>query len=587
MEVVIVDDASADDSTSFLSDASYADGAIRIVRNEDHRGLIFSRARAAELARGEYLVFLDAHCAVTPGWLESLALELEAIDGRGLVTPGICRLRPDWTIDFESGVITACTIDDPFFEFGWTSPWRIDNHVCTCTIGGGAWMCRHEWYQHIGGLDGSMVTWGLENIDVPLRTWAAGGWCLVAEQVKIGHLFNDKSTLRLDDIDYVYNKIRAVHNVFTGEIFKKLMRRLLYLSGFQEALTRIYHERETLTPFKDRFESIRQRSDAWIIDTFQLPILEAPFFHVAARRFEPDKGPTHRPSVCIIVPVKCETADIDSLLSLLLTKRTYGKYDIVLAVSDEMADRVKTVIQDSWAQHPRLRVVCDAESPRDIVECSGNSNFLAFVPADVIGINEYWIEELLLLAERRPRLLMVCPRTHVVRDGDAVEEDFFEDVWDWESPDFFRKRTDKPLATSPYHVLSTSETLVFMSRQALDYLGGFDMTAATFPFADLAIHGWLAGLETFCHPAVSVTRRQPSGSDRKQAQDPMVAYQQVLPAVKYFRSSRRERCRSMCPAAEPLLQQHRDHIEDCRREFLSGARYDDDWLFFKFNIEAP
>jgi glycosyltransferase involved in cell wall biosynthesis len=189
VEIVVVDDASSDGSAELLKTPAYAAKPIRVVRNEVRRGLIFSRARAADLAGGRYLVFLDAHCTVDSGWLEAMAAELAAVGDRGLVVPLIYGLEPaDWTLDLEKGATDGCTISNPFLDFAWTAPEEIDGRLATCTMGGGAWMCCREWYRLLGGLDRGMVHWGGENIDFPLRTWLAGGACVVAPSARIGEI---------------------------------------------------------------------------------------------------------------------------------------------------------------------------------------------------------------------------------------------------------------------------------------------------------------------------------------------------------------------------------------------------------------
>ena len=591
MEVVIIDDASDDDSTAFLAEPAYAALPIRKFRNDRPRGLIYNRAKSAELARGEYLALLDAHCAVSSGWLDRLADKLESVNGRGLVVPAVYKLRPDWTMDLASGAGTASTINSPFWEFGFTSPWTLEGHTCTCTIGGMAWMCRRDWYHHIGGLDSSMVVWGLENIDVPLRTWAAGGWCLVAEDVRVGHLYNEQPSLRMHDADYVYNKIRAVHNVFTPETFKKVMGVLIHLAGFREAITRVYQERHSLTPAKDRFESLRERSDDWIIDTFGLPVLESPAFHMAQRRpvLEERIDPVERPTVSVLVPFSRQTANLDSLLSSILLNRTYGRFDVSIAVSDDLAqDEIETRLAP-WQNHPRVSVQ-PASKPTAMVNHLNlkRADYLALLPANAVAVGDYWIEDFLLLAERRPRMLMACPRTRWQFSDDESAEHTYEHVWDWDAPRFFRERSQHPAATEPYQVMSCPATLLFVRRDALDSLGGFDDdTIENFPTANLAIQGWLSGLEVLCHPKITVTCLR-SPKQESSARDPATQeYSQVLPAVTYFTSFRRAICREKCPRAEPLLRQHTTRIEQRRREFLARARYDDDWLFFKFGVRDP
>ena len=165
--MIIVDDASDDGSANLLRGLEAPNASLEVVRNEALRGLTFSRARAADLAQGRYLAFLDAHCALSPGWLSGLEAALKSIDGAGIAVPLIYELDPEtWTIDTESVPCAGCTLTDPFLEFFWTEPSWMEGRLCSCTIGGGAWMLSREWYRHLGGLDRGMVAWGGENIVV-------------------------------------------------------------------------------------------------------------------------------------------------------------------------------------------------------------------------------------------------------------------------------------------------------------------------------------------------------------------------------------------------------------------------------------
>ena len=481
IEIVIIDDASTDGSVAFTSNDYYLSKPIRVVHNKGRRGLIYSRAKAADLANGEYLAFLDAHCAVSSNWLEEMAEELVGIGGRGLVSPTVCELDTDsWSIDDHSVGYTGCTISSPFLDFSWTSPSKIDGRVCTCTIGGMAWMCTRDWYQHIGGLDSGMVIWGLENIDIPVRTWAAGGWCVVKDSVKIGHLDKVVPLIRLNDVNYMYNKIRAAHNMFTAETFKKVMGTLAYLSGYREALTRVHTERESMAPFKDQFESIRMRSDDWLIDTFKLPLLESPTYHVAPRR--PNRGVSKlivtRPSVSLILPVRARTRDVESRLAALFQNRTFGNIDVLLAVDEQPDASPPFSLDEPWRSHPRVHVISCPSTPTTCLEHEmaklSEADFLVFLSENIVELSQYWLEEFLLIAEKHPRMLMVCPKTRPQIGSDAGHDsDFFETVWDWQTPGFFRKRMGQPLVTAPYQVLSCPDhTVLFANRRAVVELGG-------------------------------------------------------------------------------------------------------------------
>ncbi len=44
----------------------------KVLRSPDRAGLVRARLKGAAVARGDSLVFLDAHCEVTKGWMEPL-----------------------------------------------------------------------------------------------------------------------------------------------------------------------------------------------------------------------------------------------------------------------------------------------------------------------------------------------------------------------------------------------------------------------------------------------------------------------------------------------------------------------------------
>ena len=596
VEIVVVDDASTDGSADFLENGSYAARGVRLHRNATRQGVAGSRAIAADLARGEYLCVLDAHSRGDPGWLDRLAEALAGIDDRGLVVPAVAVLENEgWEIDAEKPLALGCTIKDPFLDFVWAPPRTVEGHTCACTIGGGAWMSSSEWYAHVGGLDRGMRAWGCENIDLPIRTWIAGGLCLVDEKTRVAHVFKKGDWRRpnASGPELTYNKIRLAHAIFEKSTFLKVLDNLRSLRGFEEAVDRAREDGEKVGSLKGHLESIRQRTDRWLLETFELPVLETPRFFAYSKRYaHKEIVPKRRhPTVTVVATGSGPGRALEPLARSVLDATTYSRYRLLLACSGASREDMRFTEDAAFQDTTRLEVLQTTASLgggtlHDLAAIHADSDYLIFLDETVVDVEPHWIEELVLLFERRPLLLMAAPRTRLV-DGDDAE-DAFDVQWDWSRPTWQRRRTASPLLEEPYQAFGVPTSCFMVHRERFLELDGFDRTVVQgdAPVMDLAIHGWLAGYEVACHPGVTVTCRRPQTASR--ASDPESAeYAQVLPVVKYFSDERRRaRCLELRPRAEPLLSKHRFFLDRRRRGFGEYARFDEDWLFYKFGIEG-
>lgn len=78
LRVVVVDNASTDDSIEVIEAAMAADPRVHLIRHERNLGLITSLNEGLEWAKGDYAVNLSADDVLAPGWL---ARAVEALDG--------------------------------------------------------------------------------------------------------------------------------------------------------------------------------------------------------------------------------------------------------------------------------------------------------------------------------------------------------------------------------------------------------------------------------------------------------------------------------------------------------------------------
>lgn len=174
-QIIIVDNASSDQTAELLRGLR---GDVEVIRNTRNEGFVGACNRAAELARGEFIVFLNNDTQVTPGWLDHL---LTVVDddrvngGNGQVgIAGSKLVYPDGRLQEAGGIIFD---DASGWNYGRDSDPRDPRYdynrpVDYCS--GACLLVRTSLWRQLGGFDTRYAPAYYEDTDLCFAARTAG-----------------------------------------------------------------------------------------------------------------------------------------------------------------------------------------------------------------------------------------------------------------------------------------------------------------------------------------------------------------------------------------------------------------------------
>jgi GT2 family glycosyltransferase len=168
-ELIVVDDASADETPALL--AGYGD-AIRSLRLEENVGFARACNDGAARARGELLVFLNNDVEPMPGWLEALRRHAAATPEAAAV--GARLLYPNGTVQ-HAGVVFGQDGYPHHLYAGFPAEHPAVNRSRRLqAVTGACLLVQRAAFEGVGGFDTGYLN-SLEDVDLCLRLGEAGG----------------------------------------------------------------------------------------------------------------------------------------------------------------------------------------------------------------------------------------------------------------------------------------------------------------------------------------------------------------------------------------------------------------------------
>lgn len=273
-EIIVADDASTDGSVEELQRLR---PDVRVVSYRRRRGCSATKDLGARNARGNVLLFLDGHCKPEKWAIVRLVNDVEDFDGQAIITPRVPALSGEtWqNSDTLLGFGYRMRLDD--FSCSWLPRRRLKRRGAyyeTPALVGCCLALSRQLYRKLGGFDRHMLQWGVEDVDLSLKSWLLGYPVLNNPYAVIGHRFRGKldgSSVAPESI--LVNELRCARKNFSGPVWKEWLRMFRARHSrkvFQSAWSLYLKGQSSLERERDYLLKHRVHDEYWYARRFRL-----------------------------------------------------------------------------------------------------------------------------------------------------------------------------------------------------------------------------------------------------------------------------------------------------------------------------
>lgn len=203
LEVLVIDNASTDNTYALLLKHAAVWNKIKLIRSEQNSGFAAANNAAIQQAQGEYLVLLNPDTVVTPGWCGRLLMHLTCHDDVGLVSAVTNFAGNEVKVNFDYDAeesMERFAVRRAELHQGEHTDVAVAPLFCS--------MVRKNLYDEIGGLDERFEIGMFEDDDFSLKVRERGLRVVAAEDCFVHH-FGQGSFSQLSPAEY--NELFAIN----------------------------------------------------------------------------------------------------------------------------------------------------------------------------------------------------------------------------------------------------------------------------------------------------------------------------------------------------------------------------------------
>lgn len=255
-EVIVVDDGSTDGCCDFIQQETTYKHVIHLLKTNGI-GAANARNYGAQYARGQYLVFCDAHLFFKDMWMDRLVNPLKKRK-TDAICPGIADVNNTSSVGYGQSL-------KPNLVIYWTG--KPANISDTAVLPGGCFMISKKVFQSVGGFESGFKTWGYEDIELSIKLWLFGYRCSVHPDVKVFHVFRTSHPYQLSRHHLDYNLMRLAYSHFNTTRINKCKR---LLKQDPKKIDKLVLRDHVLKQRKAYFQK-RKYDDTWYFKRFSIP----------------------------------------------------------------------------------------------------------------------------------------------------------------------------------------------------------------------------------------------------------------------------------------------------------------------------